>query len=388
MEQKSIDSKPCILIFTTAFRPFIGGSEIAIEEITKRLPDINFDILTPRYTRKLSKTEDLDNVRIHRVGWGLLSDKILFPLFGFWKARQLFRAHEYQIVHAYQASQGGGAAWLFSLFYPRFRFILTLQEGKNLDSQDGLIKFFRKLIIKRADVITVISNYLKDYARRFNRQAKIIVIPNGVDIKKFAGEYSYGELSFLADKLGIKPGEKVVTSVSRLVPKNGIDILIKAFQILNSKFKIYDVRLLIIGDGQQKNELISLARRAGVLEKIIWAGSVSHVDLPKYLKISDVFARPSRSEGLGNAFLEAMAVGVPIIGTRVGGIPDFLKNKETGLFAEIDDPEDLAVKINSVLNNKDLVGKLTNSAKSMVAEKYNWATIAGQFRELYFGLGE
>lgn len=386
-----------ILILTTAYRPFIGGSEIAIEEITKRLPEIDFDIITPRYTRKLPKEVGRDNVTIYRVGWGRLNDKFFFPISGFLKARELIKqnlvaeplsklsgsATKYAAIHAYQASHAAGAAWLLKLFNPRLKFVLTLQEGKDLKTQNRAVKFFRKLIIKKADVITAISNYLKDYARRFNKRAKIMIVPNGVDIDNFAKEYSYGELSMLADWLGIKPGERVIVTVSRLVPKNGIDILIKAFKILNCKLKTVNCKLVLIGDGEQKEKLVLLAKELGIFDKVIFVGSVSHAELPKYLKIADVFVRPSRSEGLGSAFLEAMAAGTPIIGTKVGGIPDFLKDGETGVFCKIDDSEDLADRISLILNDKDLAEKLKKNAKELVAEKYNWDKIAVQFTELY-----
>src|SRR3989344_4477392 len=312
-----LDKSKRILLFTTAFRPFIGGSELAIEEIAKRLSDVSFDIITPRYTHKLKKFEDFGNMHIYRVGWGWLVDKFLFPLAGFLRARKLFisqnyleaeplssllrgSASKYEIMHAYQASYGGGAAYLFKLFNPAVKFILTLQEGKDLDRQGFWIKFFRKIVIRKADHITAISNYLKDYACKFNKKTKIAVIPNGVDIGNFSRDFSYGELSLVADRLGIKPGEKVIISVSRLVPKNGIDILIQGFHVLNTKYQALNTKLLLTGEGEQKDELVNLTKQLGVFDKVIFAGSISHDELPKYLKISDVFVRPSRSEGLGS----------------------------------------------------------------------------------------
>ena len=381
-----------ILLFTTAFRPFIGGSEIAIEEIAKRLPELDFDIVTPRYTRKLQKEEDFGNMHIYRVGWGWLGDKFIFPLAGFLKAHKMNHLEveprggstsKYDIAHTYQASYGGGAAYLFKLFNPDARFILTLQEGKDLDRQGFWIKFLRKIVIKKADQITAISNFLKDYARRFNKKVKIAIIPNGVDVENFSNEYSYGELSELTDRLGIKPGEKIITSVSRLVPKNGIDVLIKAFAILTHNLKPITYNLVLIGDGPERKNLELLTTNYSLETSVIFVGSISHAELPKYLKISDVFVRPSRSEGLGIAFLEAMAAGVSIIGTKVGGIPDFLKNKETGLFAEVDNQENLAEKINLILTDKELREKLVKNAKELVVQKYDWNKIADEFKELY-----
>lgn len=321
-------------------------------------------------------------MRVFRVGWGWSSDKFFFPMGGFLKARKLVKHNSYEMVHAYQASYGAGAAWLLRFFNPRLKFILTLQEGKNLEQQGFWINFFRKKIIKKADQITVISNYLKDYAKKFNKNVKITIIPNGVDLDNFSKEYSYGELSELADYLGVKPGEKVIVSVSRLVPKNGVDVLIGAFAEI-CKPKIINCKLLLVGDGPEGESLKFKAKSLKLGDRVIFAGSVSHDELPKYLKISDVFVRPSRSEGLGSAFLEAMAAGTPVIGTKIGGIPDFLKNNETGLFAEIDNPENLAEKINLILTDKELHEKIIKNAQDLVVQKYDWNKIAIQFKELY-----
>lgn len=370
---------------------------MAIEEIAKRLPDFDFYIITPRYTRKLSKMEEIGNMHIHRVGWGLLGDKFLFPIAGFLKARKLSlgclevepprgstsKNLKWAAVHAYQASYGGGAAYLFKLFNPNIKFILTLQEGKNLNAQNWTVRLVRKLIIKKADLITAISNYLKNYARKLNKKVKIIIIPNGVDLENFSKGFSYGELSELADYLGIRPGEKVIITVSRLVPKNGIDILIEAFKLAGKSLSLQAYKLIIVGDGPEKESLKLQVESLKLQNNVIFTGSISHAELPKYLKISDVFVRPSRSEGLGSAFLEAMAAGVPVIGTKVGGISDFLKNKETGLFAEVENPEDLAEKIDLVLNDKDLADKLKKNALELVVGKYDWDKIANQTRELY-----
>lgn len=377
-----------ILVFATNYLPNIGGAELAFNEVAMRIPEISFDLIAARLRdpsdlkKFLPPEEKFKNTNVYRVGSRfnlarLILPKNLYPIAAYIKARELTkRFGTYKKIYALQASQGGGGAWLFKIFNPDAVLLLNLQEGKDLKRQGFLINFFRKLIIKKADIIIAISHHLKDYAKRFNKKAKIMVIPNGVDITNFSKEYSYGELSELVDRLGIKPGERVITTVSRLVHKNGIDVLIRALVLLNTK-------LVIVGDGEQKNELAVLARNLGVENKVIWVGSIDHANLPRYLKISDVFVRPSRSEGLGSAFLEAMAAGIPVIGTKVGGISDFLSNKKTGLFAEVNNPEDLADKISLILNDKNLAEKLVKNAKNLVIEKYDWKIIAEQFKELY-----
>lgn len=370
------------MLFTTAFRPFVGGSEIAIEEIIRHMPNIFFDILTPHYNSKLLKEECGDNFTIHRIGFGSSFDKFLFPIIGCFFAKKLSTKNNYNFNHAFQASYGAGASWLFKVFNKKIPMILTLQEGKNLDKQNFMINFFRKLIIKKSDKITAISGYLKKYAEKFNSKSQIFIIPNGVDVASFSRDFSYGDLSSLKDQLNIKPDEKVIVSISRLVPKNGIKNLIKAFGIFLQDGKL-PCKLLLIGDGQQKAELEELASELKIKDKIIFVGQVNYSDLPKYLKISDIFVRPSLSEGLGSAFLEAMAAGVPIIGSKVGGIPDFLTDLKTGLFCDPKNSEDIAEKIKMLLSNEAMRKEIIQNSAELVRNKYDWSNIARQYRDIY-----
>ncbi|MBI2065374.1 MAG: glycosyltransferase family 4 protein [Candidatus Yanofskybacteria bacterium] len=379
-----------ILIFTTAFRPFIGGSELAIEETVKRLPNFFFEIITPKIKKSLPNEELGSNFRINRIGGaGLILDKFLFPINGFLYSRKFLSAYGGKniIVHAYQASHGAGAAWLVKIFYPKTTFILTLQEGKDPKKQGILINFFRKLIIWKTDRATAISTYLRAYLLSVRKDLPVSLIPNGVNVDSFSRQFSYGDTADLEKKLGIQPDDKVIVSASRFVPKNGLDLLIKALALIKEKNPSTVYKLILVGDappgeGQHKEKLELLVSEHNLRENVIFAGSVEHEELPLYLKISDVFVRPSRSEGLGSAFLEAMAAGVPIIGTRVGGIPDFLEDRKTGLFCSWE-PEDIAFKMRIIFENDKLKQELINNARELVKDKYSWDAIAQKFDELY-----
>ncbi len=361
--------KTRVLVFTTAYRPLIGGSEIALEETVRHLPDIFFDIVTPRHRRTFLAKEGGSNFCIYRVGFGLgeLLDKLSFPCLGFLKALRLMSKNKYRAIHAYQASYGGGAAWLVKTFFPKTKFVLTLQEGKELDKQVWVIKFFRNLMIRKADAITAISAYLADFAKSVNTKAKISVIPNGVDMEKF--------------KLAGNPGKNTLITVSRLVPKNGVGDLIKAMKKVGDE--IPGANLIIVGDGPLKESLMFKVKSLKLESQIEFSGGVSHGETPEYLNRASVFVRPSLSEGLGSAFLEAMASGLAIIGTPVGGIPDFLKDGETGLFCKPGDADDIADKMIKLLKNDELRNRLADNGRRLIQEKHSWNKVAEEFKKLY-----
>lgn len=384
-----MQEKSKVLIFSSAYLPLIGGSELAIKNITERLPDFEFDLITARLDRNTPEYEKSGNVSIYRVGGPLslstfLLPKNWLPLLIFFKARKLLKQSDYMAIHAFQASGAAGAAWLLKYFYPKLPFIITLQEGKDLKSQGWLVNFFRKLILKKANRATAISRYLGGYISEANKNLKVDIIPNGVDSDYFSTNYSYGESTDLENKLGIQPDDKVIVSSSRLVFKNGLDLLIEAMAILNIDSR-GGYKLILIGDGPLRESLRLRVKNLKLEEDVIFTGLVENCDLPIYLKISDVFVRPSRSEGLGISFLEAMAAGVPIIATKVGGIPDFLEDRKTGLFCS-SEPEDIAFKIRIILDNDKLREEIVGNAKKLVVEKYDWNNIAAEFGRLYQSL--
>src|SRR3989338_8723846 len=358
-----------IFIFTTAYRPLIGGSEIALEEMVRHLPDIFFDIVTPRHKRAFLAKECGSNFCVYRVGFGLgeLIDKLAFPCLGALKAFRLMFKHKYTALHAYQASYGGGAAWLVKTFVPKIKFILTLQEGKGLDKQSWGIKFFRNLIIKKADAVTAISVYLADFARNVIPKAIISVIPNGVDTEKF--------------KPGGNPEKNTLITVSRLVPKNGVGDLVKAMKKVLDE--IPDAQFIIVGVAPLCKYYELRIKNYGLEDQIKMIGGVSYDETPDYLHQARIFVRPSLSEGLGSAFLEAMASGLAVIGTPVGGIPDFLKDGETGLFCKPGNPDDIADKMIKLLKNDELRNRLIDNGRRLVQEKYRWDIIASKFQDIY-----
>ena len=366
---KTVNKSMKILLFSTAYLPHLGGAELAVKEIADRLAGVEFDLITAKLKRGLPDFERIGNMNVYRIGAGNpFLDKPLLPNLGFIKAVNFHKKKKYDLVHGVMASQGSAAAYLFKLFYPKVPFVLTLQEG-DLGRNSPFDRFWQRRIIKKADAITAISGYLGEFAKRYNKKAPLHIVPNGVDLKMFETQ------SQRSEKKDIK---KIIT-VSRLVRKNGIDVLIRAVKEL----KLNDCRLQIVGYGEERKKLEKLARKLGLEDRVDFFANATHDEIVPYLANADVFVRPSRSEGLGSAFLEAMAAGIPIIGTKVGGIPDFLEDGKTGLFSKADDPEDLAEKMGMVLGDETLSRKLSENGRKLVEERYNWDRIAALMKGVY-----
>ncbi len=372
-----------ILIFSTAYLPLVGGAELAIREITDRLPEHSFVLITARLRRTFLPRERIGNVEIHRVGWGISFDKWLLPFWGLRLAISLHKEEPFGAVWGIMASYGGLAASWFKRLFREVPFILTLQEGDSLSHIYKRARFFMPIfrrIFTRADRVTAISRFLAEWAQNMNVRAPIYVIPNGVDLDRFRIPEPNIKKEGLRERLGIKAGEKVIITTSRLVEKNGVGDLIAAMQYLPR-----EVHLLILGTGHLEAPLKAQAKRLGLGVRAQFQGAVSPDEIQSYLHASDIFCRPSLSEGLGNSFLEAMAAGVPVVATPVGGIPDFLINGENGLFCEVSNPKSIAEQVRLLLGNDEFRKILVGNALRVVRERYNWDGIAQNMGKVFSG---
>lgn len=394
-----------ILIFSLAYYPdVVGGAEVAIKEITDRIPgeEISFDMVTLRFNDALPSFERVGNVNVYRIGFTktdpsiadlgkfpLIINKYFFPFLGFFKACSLHRKNPYHAIWAIMANHAGFAALFFKIWFPKVPYLLTLQEGDPIGYIKHRVRFiyplFRRIFMK-ANFIQTISHYLANFARDMGYHGDLEVVPNAVNIDHFAQEYPENELLILRRKLGKKDGDVFLITMSRMVRKNAIDVIIRTLPLLDSH-----VKFLVLGIGPDEEMLRELARRLGVADRVQFLGQILHSEMPKYLKVSDIFIRPSRSEGLGNSFLEAMAAGLPVIATPVGGIPDFLfdpdanpDHEPTGLFASVDDPASIARQVNRLLNDNALRMRLFTNGRTLVIEKYDWNLVSRMMTERVF----
>ncbi|MEK7118334.1 MAG: glycosyltransferase family 4 protein [Patescibacteria group bacterium] len=396
-----------ILIFSLAYYPkYVGGAEIAIKEITDRIAsnDIAFDMITLRFDSALPNKERVGNITVYRIGptrrdpsmdelvrLPMYLVKVLYPLLAAWKAFWLNRAKKYDGAWAMMSYMGFPLVILRFVFLTNIPYVLTFQEGDSIEHvtrrwRIRIVSFLYTPIYRYPRIVQTISTYLAGFARDMGYKGPLEVVPNAVDTKYFSQPFSFDELTKLRVALGKKEGEKFLITTSRLVSKNAVDVVIRSLAFLPRS-----VKFLVLGIGPDEALLRKLAIYENVSDRVIFLGHIDRTEMPKYLKISDVFIRPSRSEGMGISFVEAMAAGIPVVATQVGGITDFLfdpkqnPDKEpTGLYVDVEDPEDTARAVRELLENAGLRERCIQNAKRMVKEKYDWDLIAKNMRERVF----
>ena len=210
---------------------------------------------------------------------------------------------------------------------------------------------------------------------------KVSVIPAGVDTDIF---YPVPKLKARVG-LGL-PDKETVMYAGRVEPIKGLDILLDSFKILN---ETRDVHLVVVGGSLSGDrELDALRQRSkqlGILEKITFTGSVNQSELGRYYSAADVFVLPSHYESFGLVALEAMACGTPVVASRVGGIPSFVDDGETGYLITWRSAEPFADRIEMLLENSDLRNFMSESAR-VKANSMNWSTVAAEVADYYCNL--
>jgi glycosyltransferase involved in cell wall biosynthesis len=353
--------KPRIVLLSAFLFPFRSGAEACTEEVALRLADeFDITIVTARLARRLPEDDPFrGRVRVIRVGLGCTLDKWLFPFL----APLVARKFQPQIVHAVLESYAGLAMVLTRVLVPQAKTILTCQSTNTA--------FLLKSMHQRADRVTVISRALLARASSLGR-TDALLIPNGIDAAAIHA----------ACARNARVSGRVLY-VGRLEPMKGVDVLLKAFARLGSEFA--SARLVIVGRGSQGERLFALAQDLGLADRVTFSGFVPTPAIYRMYAEAEVFCGLSRSEALGNVFLEAQAAGCAVIATRVGGIPDIVEHERTGLLVQPDDVEGAVHALEILLRDSRKRLELAEVGR-VRAESYDWLGIAARYAEVYWGL--
>lgn len=306
----------------------------------------------------------LNNKRYHKF-----SLKIIINLYRLMKKKHIHVVR----THKYRASLYGRiAAWLAGV-----PVIITSVHGNYRKDLRPERRIANKILSRITDKIIAVSESIKRDIVKHDKidPSKILVIYNGIDISKFAPSEKFENIR---EKLLINADDIVIGFVGRLVPAKGLEYLIEVISYLKEEFK--NIKLLIVGEGSLLGNLKDKARENGIHDRVIFTGQ--RRDVPDILHCMDIFVIPSIAEGIPNALLEAMAMGKPIIATKVGGIPEIIEDGFNGLLVPPRDSGVLAAAIKTLIDNRQLAVKIGQTARDF-AQNFSITATAQKWELLY-----
>ncbi len=237
----------------------------------------------------------------------------------------------------------------------------------------------------RTDVMTYVSEWCRDRiapALSSAAAARMQRLSPGVDVERFRPGIGDG---MVRERHGISPDAPLVVCVGRLVPRKGQDTLIRTMPLVLAELP--EARLLLVGKGPYGDDLRRLAGSTGVSDAVVFAGAVPGDDLPAYFAAGDVFAMPCRArrrglevEAWGIVFLEAQACGVPVVVGNSGGAPESVRDGETGVVVDPEDPEAIARSLVELLSD-DAHRKSMGVAAREWAERWTWESAVTDARD-------
>lgn len=271
------------------------------------------------------------------------------------------------LLHAHYATSYG----LLGRMCKIHPFIVSVWGSDVLDGR-LLNRFLVRGNLRAADAITATSKMLATATAGLSGINRgVEVIPFGVDTELF--------------KPGVAPvckrPEIVVGTTKSLEDVYGIEHLIKAFALLCQPFD--NLRLMIVGGGTRGEHLQELSRELRVDHRVTFFGPVKHADIPGFLARIDIFVVPSLQESFGVAAVEAASMGLPVVASNVGGLPEVVVDNLTGFLVPPGDAVSLSDAIQKLVINPDLREKMGRSGRKFVKEQYEWRVNAQQMRQLY-----
>jgi len=256
------------------------------------------------------------------------------------------------------------------------RWVVT-NHGRRFGPKLLLYNLLDAFIVRRADKIIAVSEEIAKKMKLAGiAKGKICLIENGVNLEMFTTNSSSQAIK---ESLGIKKEVLVVGAVGSLTREKGHLYLLTAVPKVAQRFP--EVIFLLVGDGRERSNLERMVFKLGIEDKVIFAGM--RRDIPEILSILDVFVLPSLNEGLPIALLEAQAARVPVVATRVGAIPDVVKDGVTGILIPAEDPEAITRAIVRVLSDRKSACNMAQKGFERVCDNFSSEKMADKYIALY-----
>ena len=383
--EHAVYSDKKVLLVTNDLGPRAGGIETFVLGLIEGLPKDSLII----YTSSQKGDKAFDAQLLEKFGAVVIRDraKMLLPTPRITrKAVKILKQQQIKNVWF-------GAAAPLALMAGKLRSagasnIVALTHGHEVWwAKIPILKSLLKKIIKDVDHLGYLGDFTKgEIAKISNQPQKFLQIAPGIDTQHFAPKIARGDL---IEKYRLD-GRRVIVSVGRLVHRKGQDELVKAMPKILEHFP--DAILLFVGEGPIKQMLFNSAKQLGVLPKVVFAGRVSHHDLPDYICLGEIFAMPVRSrfsglevEGLGIVYLEASACGLPVIVGNSGGAVDAVLDKKTGLLVDGTKSDQIADAICELLANPERAKQMGAAGRDWVIKNWQLSSWSEKFNKVLIG---
>jgi len=373
-----------ILFLTSDFIPNVGGMATHAHELAKAhvRNEHCVHLVHPVYCDGKNRIEDFDGITIHKLFIPNQTPKIKHLVYIREVKRYvvaLLKEEKIDVVHWHDLTPNCWSTYTFRKSIPLVWTNHTSNYLEYFESSIGRLKI--KLFLHHADAIISPSKELHEKSAATGLgEAWRFYIPNGVDAEKFKPGNSIG----VVDKdYGIDLTKPVILCPRRLEPKNGVEYLIRAIAPVRKSFP--ETQFLIVGGGFPEEKarfealLIEQRQRGGVF----FTGNVPNTVMPKFYALSTIAALPSLMEATSISGLEAMASGLPLVGTNVGGIPEIIENGVSGILVEPRNPQVLADAFVRLLGDEALRRTLGQGARKRVEKEFAWPEISRKTVSVY-----
>lgn len=270
------------------------------------------------------------------------------------------------LIHAHW-SLSALCVWLSRPFH-RKPFVVTVQ-GSDIyqGAKIPLIKLITRLALNQADYVLALSHSLAVETRAMGITSPILIMPNGVNTSEFVPDASQRQ--------------PIILFVGSLITRKGVNFLIMAMSTILETYPNY--QLVIVGDGPLRNELERLVSKLNLTNNVEFVGDLSPKDVRVLMQKSQVFVLPSIEEGQGVVILEALACGLPCVGSAVGGIPEMIRPDLTGVLVPPGDAVSIASGIDYILSNPSRWQRMSSNARRIAVAEYDWDKIAQRLVSIY-----
>jgi len=360
--------------------PTYGGSGVIATELGKELALRGHKVHIISYALPFKLSQYVENIVFHEVetsSYPLFE----FPLYSLALASKMIEVAEFEnldLLHVHYAIPHATSAYLAKQIIngKRDLKIVTTLHGTDI-TLVGLEPSFLPLVkfsIDQSDGVTAVSRFLKEKTiTNYNSDKHIEVIPNFVDTELFKPNTDNEFRKRIAPD-----GEKILVHTSNFRVVKRVTDTIKIFERVN---KIIPSKLVLVGDGPDRSDCERLCRELDLCDSVKFLGKQE--GLVEILTSCDVFLIPSQSESFGLAALEAMAAGLPVVSSSVGGLPELVKHNETGFIAEIGDVDRMAKYVIDLLKNEKKYELFSRNARKRAVDNFDKSKIVPIYESFY-----